>query len=150
MDAMATDAGKEALRQEREARKAAEERAKANEAAADELKKIQDAAKSKEERDAEERAALQKQNDDLAAENLRLKVTQEKNLPPALAARLQGATLEELRADADALLELVPATPRAPQPDPGQGPKTPPGEIDMRTADTEEVRLALKKLGVRQ
>ena len=141
--------GIEALRKEREARKAAETRAKANEEAAAKLKELEDAAKSKEERDAEERTRLAKERDDLLAENLRLKVATEKALPPQLAARLQGTTLEELQADADELLALVPQGPRVPTPDPAQGSKQPPGEVDFRTATPEEVAAAKRKLGLR-
>lgn len=49
----------------------------------------------------------------------RAEVAAEKGLTPAQAARLQGATREELAADADALLELFAA--RTPAPDPSQG-----------------------------
>jgi len=57
----------------------------------------------------------------------RAEVAAEKGLPAALAARLQGSTREELAADADALLLLIPAAPatpagpRIPAPDPSQG-----------------------------
>jgi len=52
----------------------------------------------------------------------RAEVAAEKGLPPALAARLQGATREDLAADADALLALIPTPgPRTPAPDPSQG-----------------------------
>lgn len=71
---------------------------------------------------------------------LRAEVAQEKGLPAKLAARLNGATKEELAADADELLSLIPAgekpadgtpsatpdepqKPKAPAPDPSQGAK---------------------------
>lgn len=58
----------------------------------------------------------------LAAENLRLKVALEKGLPVELASRLQGATLEEVQKDADALVALVPGTTSTgPRPNPAQG-----------------------------
>lgn len=58
----------------------------------------------------------------LSAENVRLKVAIEKGLPATLAARLQGATKEELEADADTLLGMV-ATGSAGgmRPNPAQG-----------------------------
>jgi hypothetical protein len=67
---------------------------------------------------------------DLASERagrLRAEVAAERGLPPALAARLQGTTRDELEADADALKALIPATtgnggaPGTPAPDPSQG-----------------------------
>ncbi|GAA2696487.1 hypothetical protein [Actinoplanes palleronii] len=54
----------------------------------------------------------------------RLEVAAVKGLTPQQAARLQGSTVEELTADADALLTLFPAAPagpRTPVPDPSQG-----------------------------
>jgi hypothetical protein len=52
----------------------------------------------------------------------RAEVAAAKGLTPQQAARLQGASLEEFTADADALLELFPAAgPRNPAPDPSQG-----------------------------
>lgn len=52
----------------------------------------------------------------------RAEVANAKGLSPQLAARLQGSSLEELAADADALIALLPpAGPRTPQPDPSQG-----------------------------
>lgn len=54
----------------------------------------------------------------------RLEVAAAKGLTPQQAARLQGSTLEEFTADADALLALfpnTPARPNTPAPDPSQG-----------------------------
>jgi hypothetical protein len=56
----------------------------------------------------------------------RAEVAAEKNLTAAQAARLVGATRDELAADADALVSLfpppaTPAGPRTPAPDPSQG-----------------------------
>ena len=51
----------------------------------------------------------------------RAEVAAAKGLTPQQAARLQGASLEDFVADADALLELFPAGPRTPAPDPSQG-----------------------------
>lgn len=56
------------------------------------------------------------------AARYRAEVAAEKGLTPQQAARLQGATRDELLADADALLALFPAPgPRTPAPDPSQG-----------------------------
>lgn len=70
---------------------------------------------------------LSQHETELAAERsarYRAEVAAEKGLTPQQAARLQGATREELLADADALLALFPAQPagpRNPVPDPSQG-----------------------------
>lgn len=67
---------------------------------------------------AEEKAAgvddLTKQNGDLSADNLRLKVGYELGLPLAIAERLKGSTREEMLADAETLVELVSPTKRPP------------------------------------
>lgn len=69
----------------------------------------------------------------------RLEVATSKGLPPALAARLQGSTREELEADAEALKALIPAaangtpaTPGTPAPDPSQGSRG--GGADLQAA----------------
>lgn len=66
---------------------------------------------------------LQQQMRDAKLRAARLEVAAAKGLTPAQAARLQGATREELEADADQLKELFPssATPGTPAPDPSQG-----------------------------
>lgn len=92
----------------------------------------------------------------LAEERLarwRAEVAAEKQLPPALSARLQGSTREELVADADALRALLPADgPRNPAPDPSQGARAP-VDIDalIREAEAngnirEAIRLKNAKL----
>lgn len=67
-----------------------------------------------EERDLSEQEKLTKAAEDAkreaeraAAENLRLKVAIDKNLPPELIDRLKGESLDELYEDADSLLSLV-------------------------------------------
>lgn len=82
---------------------------------------------------------------DLAAERLarwRAEVAQEKGLTVAQAARLQGASRDELAADADALAELFPTAPavaRTPAPDPTQGARsTGPADLDALIADAEK------------
>jgi len=57
---------------------------------------------------------ISKHEDELASERLaryRAEVANEKGLPSPLAARLTGTTREELAADADELLKLLPSTP---------------------------------------
>lgn len=56
----------------------------------------------------------------LTAENLRLQVALDKGLSTVLAKRLQGATRDELEADADTLLGLVTQT-QGMRPNPAQG-----------------------------
>jgi hypothetical protein len=97
---------------------------------------------------------------DLAEERAarhRAEVAHEKGLTPQQAARLHGASREELLADADALLALFPAAAqpagqRAPAPDPSQGARTP-VDLDalIREAETkgdvrESIRLKTQKL----
>jgi hypothetical protein len=77
---------------------------------------------------------------DLAAERearWRAEVAQEKGLTAQQAARLTGASREDLAADADALLALFPAAgPRTPAPDPTQGARGP-VDIDQQIRDAE-------------
>ncbi|GLY21688.1 hypothetical protein [Micromonospora sp. NBRC 101691] len=72
------------------------------------------------------------------AARYRAEVAAAKGLTPQQAARLQGATREELEADADALLALFPAAPagpRNPVPDPSQGPRgTQPPDLEAQIA----------------
>lgn len=60
---------------------------------------------------------------EIEARLLRYEVAAEKGIPLTAAARLQGATKEELEADADNLLSLIGERdkPRTPKPDPTQG-----------------------------
>jgi hypothetical protein len=70
----------------------------------------------------------------------RAEVAHEAGLTPQQAARLQGATKDELLADAAALKELFPAAPAAPgtpRPDPSQGPRGPGPDIDSRIAEAQ-------------
>jgi hypothetical protein len=82
-----------------------------------------DADKSAEER----RAAAEKRAADAELKALRLEVANDKGLTAAQAKRLVGATKEELEADADELLEILPARKEQekdkpkPKPDPSQG-----------------------------
>jgi hypothetical protein len=117
-----------------------EDQAKANAAAAKRVREL-------EERDMSEAQKAQKVADETAAElarykaeaeqlrasDLRKQVALDKGVPAALVNRLQGATADELAADADALLALMVA-PRSPQPDQAQGPRP-------STPQTDEDRL---------
>lgn len=73
----------------------------------------------------------------------RLEVAAEKGLTPQQAARLAGATRDELAADADALIALfpaAPATPRTPAPDPSQGARgvQPGPDLDAKIAEARK------------
>lgn len=91
---------------------------------------------------AEKKAAsvddLSKQNGDLTVANLRLEVGYELGLPLAIAKRLQGATREEMLADAETLVELVSPTKRPPSQRPAENlrgggqPEREPEETDTR------------------
>jgi hypothetical protein len=121
-------AGEKALAAEREARKALEKRL----AELAPLTKLAaalgggDTTKGKTELEtlAERQATLETTLADERAARWRAEVAHEKGLTPQQAARLVGATRDELIADADALLTLfptAPSTPGTPRPDPSQG-----------------------------
>lgn len=57
----------------------------------------------------------------LTTENLKLQVALDKGIPAPLVKRLQGATREELEADADTLLGLVSTPKQGMKPNPAQG-----------------------------
>lgn len=77
-----------------------------------------------------ERDTFKAQADQAGVENLRLRVALDKQLPSELIDRLQGATKEEMEADADKLLTLVkPATPSF---DGGARGGTPPDDMNAR------------------
>ncbi|HEX5995680.1 MAG TPA: hypothetical protein VFY84_11110 [Jiangellales bacterium] len=144
--------GEKALAAEREARKALEKQL----AELAPLKQIADLlggkptgdAKSDLEKLTERIDGYEKQIADERKARWRVEIATEKGLPPALAARLQGATREELAADAEALKALIPATPdgpRTPAPDPTQGARGP-VDIDALIADAEakgDIRTAV-------
>ncbi len=77
--------------------------------------------------EAEKRAAAEQRAADAELRALRLEVAAEKGLNAAQAKRLQGATRDELLADADDLLAnfgaAAPSKPTTPAPDPSQGSK---------------------------
>ncbi|ROP45940.1 capsid assembly scaffolding protein Gp46 family protein [Pseudokineococcus lusitanus] len=78
-------------------------------------------------------AAAEQRATEAEAKSLRLDVAAAKGVPAGLVPRLHGATREELEADADALLALLPpatgggtgGTPPRPRPDSTQGSSTP-------------------------
>lgn len=77
-------------------------------------RELEDAQKTEAQRLAEQLAAAQADATQARSETLRLRVATAKGLPAALAARLQGATEEEMSADADALLAAFPQPPAPP------------------------------------
>lgn len=98
------------------------------------VKEYEDASKSEQERLAEQ-LEEQKRRADMAERTLmRTQVAAAKGLPPKLADRLQGDTIEELEADADDLLAEFEVRSGSPRPDPSQGAKgDPPSSGDMDT-----------------
>lgn len=121
------EGGVKALRAERDARKAAEARAKDLEEQVAALTVNLDEAKANATSAAEQAAT---QVADLQTQLARLQVIHEKAVPDALAEFVQGTTAEELAASADKLLAAIPApapasdaapAPLAMRPDPSQG-----------------------------
>lgn len=103
-----------------------EQRAKENtEALRTREQEIEDSKKSAEQKAADALAAAQSSATEAAAKALRYEVAAEKGLDLALAARLTGSTKEELEADADALMTLIPKAPEAAPPAPPNGPTVP-------------------------
>lgn len=137
------------LRRERDRRRVAE---KAAADAAAKVKEFEDRDKSEQQKLAERADAAEKAAQEANERALRAEVAIAKGLPPALASRLQGDSREAMEADADALLELVPAKTSPPAPAAagvGVGGK-PPTPTDFRSADDAEVDAELRKLGVKR
>ena len=121
------EAGKKALQAERDAREQAEKRVK-------DLEQQLSSAQSKHEA---EKQAMQASIDDLtgqasaesdraakAEQNaLKVRVALRKGLPESFADRLQGDDEEALESDADQFVQFAAGRPKAPAPDPSQGPK---------------------------
>jgi hypothetical protein len=88
-------------------------------------KEIEDSKKTQEQKDTEARTELERSNAANAAKALRYEVAAEKGIPLTAAARLVGATRDEIAADADRFLTDFPnlrvSVTRVPLPDPGQG-----------------------------
>lgn len=92
------------------------ERARAAKAEADFKalqQQIEDSKKTAEQKAADEIAKARSEASQNAARALRYEVAAAKGLDLALAARLTGSTKEELEADADALMTLIPKAPEA-------------------------------------
>jgi hypothetical protein len=138
-------AGERALAAERDARKALEKQI----AELSPLKKFAEAlgagtpaagGKSEIELLNERFALHETQLADERAARYRAEVAAEKGLTAQQAARLAGATRDELLADADALLQLFPAAaPRTPVPDPSQGARgTQPADLESQIAAAQK------------
>lgn len=116
------DAGKKALKAERDRAAAAE---KALRDAQAQLKTFEDAQKTQEQRDAEALAELEKTARESSAKALKYEAAAAAGLPLAAALRLTGESLEELVKDAEELKALgiggPPAPTPPPSPDPSQG-----------------------------
>lgn len=127
------DAGKRALDAERRRARDAEKALKDAQARLDEfeqaklteLEKAQRAA----EKAAQERGELEQRLAAMERTAMVQRIGMEKGLPVALVGRLQGATEDEVSADADALLGLIGKKVMAPNP--GQGPRESTPEADL-------------------
>ncbi|MFE5021404.1 hypothetical protein [Streptomyces sp. NPDC056690] len=100
------EGGKRALAAEREARRDLERRLKEVEPLAAKYREIEDSQKSDLERLTEQLTAAEQRAQQAESDGLRMQVAAAKGLTPEQAARLQGATREELEADADQLRAL--------------------------------------------
>lgn len=146
-DVPATDglgeAGKKALAEERAARKALEQQIKELQDR-DPVKAIAEAIGLKpSDAKGDDLAAtvkqMQQQMRDAELRAIRLEVAADKGLTPQQAARLQGATREELAADADSLKALFPTpTPGTPAPDPSQGARGGANDLEARLKAAQE------------
>lgn len=88
---------------------------------AEKLKEYEDANKTEAEKQAERLAELEKTSAAVQKENMQIRVASAKGLPIDIASRLQGATKEEMEADAENLLKLMGNQSHKPQADPSQG-----------------------------
>lgn len=138
------DAGKKALQIERDARKKAEDDYKALQ------QQIADSQKTAEQKAADALAAAHASANEAAGKALRYEVAAAKGLDLALAARLTGSTKEELEADADALMALIPTAPEVAPTVPPTGPTVPgqqPGGTQSSALVTDADLEALGKAG---
>lgn len=122
-DADLGDAGKRALAAERKARETAEKSLKALQ---EELDKRANAELTELERFKRENEELRNSSTTSTLEATRYRVALEKGIPADLAARLQGSNYDEISADADTLVSLIPAPTQGkpvPRADLSQGPK---------------------------
>lgn len=93
-----------------------ETRAKENKAKADQFDQLQESQKTEAQRQADALQQAQREAADAKSALLRYEVGAAKGVPANLIGRLQGATREELEADADALLAAFPAGGATPTP----------------------------------
>lgn len=137
------DAVSKAIKAEREAAKEARRRAEDAEA---KVKEFEDAQKSEEEKREEALEAARKEADtykdrikQLEVRQRRSEVAAAKNLPPKLADRLTGETVEEIEADADALLEDLGTLPGETPPPGDGGARTPvqPKDLEAQIREAE-------------
>lgn len=138
------DAVSNAIKRERDAAKAA--KAERDEALA-RIKEFEDAQKSEEEKRAEalesakaEAETYKARIHELEVKQRRAEVAAAKNLPPKLAVRLTGETVEEIEADADSLLEDLGTLPGEPPPPGDGGARTPvqPKDLDDQIREAEK------------
>ncbi|GGV91600.1 hypothetical protein [Streptomyces massasporeus] len=105
------EGGQKALAAERKARAAAEKTAaattKERDRLAARLQELEDRDKTEAQKLAEAKAAAESEAATAKQELLRYRVAAKKKLPAELAARLRGATEEEMETDADSLLEVL-------------------------------------------
>lgn len=104
-DAQLPEGARKALAAARTAERAAIRAQKAAEAR---VAEFENANKTETQKLADRAAAAEKAAADASTKLLRFQVAADKKLPASLAARLQGTTVEELAADADELLKLLP------------------------------------------
>ncbi len=137
------DAVSKAIKAEREAAKEARRRAEEAEA---KVKEYEDAQKSEDEKREEALAAAKAEAEqykatihELEVKQLRADVAAAKNLPPKLAGRLTGETIEEIEADADALLEDLGTLPGETPPPGDGGARNPvkPKDLNEQIAEAE-------------
>lgn len=137
------EGGVKALQRERDARAAADK------ALADLRKEIEDGKKTAEQKAADDLAAEKRTSQENAAKALRYEVAAEKGLDLKFASRLTGSTKEELEADADALMALIPtpdSTPPVPSGPvvPGEGTGSGSGGAQVTQADLNALEAAGK------
>ncbi|AGW41734.1 cold shock protein [Leifsonia xyli subsp. cynodontis DSM 46306] len=138
------DAGKRAIAAERKRAEIAEKSLKALQ---EEITKRENAELSELERFKKENEELRNNNSTSSLEATRYKVALEKGIPVDLAGRLQGSNYEELAADADTLVSLLPAAgapvKQTPRPDPSQGAKRQHAAASPREAFGDALKSAL-------
>lgn len=118
-----------------------EQRAKENsEALKTHQQQLEDSKKSAEQRSAEALTKAEAAAQEAATKALRYEVAAEKGIDLAFASRLTGSTKEELEADADALMALIPKAPEAAS-EPPAGP-TVPGQQPGGTQSSAQVTTA--------